>query len=406
LRTRSEPGRSSAAEPRTQHSSHVPAEAFLRIQQTWGNQAVQRMLTALVVAPDRVEAPPKDQSEPAPDSIDEPAIRSFDSPAEGTASGRPIPRRSSQQHRSSTERYATARSNRSMQAAEPNLLQRKILVGGQEISSEQKIEVRGQYALDKPALELFERMDNGGKSPDYAFANLAQLKTEIEVRRNAIKGMEEIHKGCCRYPALNEAPYIDKQYWQQKSTYQFVPVSPFPPGKEASDAIEAIFKPDAKTLLDCWTIMVAVEYYALLKGLGKTKFNQKFPAGAGMEISWRGTSNFPASGGPNVIFNQYDSVNVASETQILSGDWVYFKNFADYTTVHPGGYWQGENAIYMGEGKYQGFGSGLKTKDEMEQMLVDAYNSGLAPQWQRNVTGLRAFGGGLLLTGVNRPKRM
>jgi protein-glutamine gamma-glutamyltransferase len=269
--------------------------------------------------------------------------------------------------------------------------------------------LKGYYALDPHGVELIDRMDNGGKSPDYAFTDFAQLKTEIEVRRNAIKGMEEIHKGCCRYPALNEDPYIDPQYWKQPGSekYHFVPVSPFPVGKEASDAVEAIFKPNAGTRLDCWTIMVAVEYYAMLKGLGAAKFNQKFPAGAGMEISWRGTSNYPPSQyGQNVIFNQYDNITLASEAEILNGDWVYFKNFTDYVTINPRGYWQGENAIYMGNGKYQGFGSGLKTRDEMDQKLVEECNKGLAQNAKRDVTALRAQGGGLLLSGVKRPKRM
>ena len=41
---------------------------------------------------------------------------------------------------------------------------------------------------------------------------------------------------------------------------------------------------------------------------------------------------------------KYDIITVASKSEILPGDWVYFKNFKDYTTRVPDGYWQGENA--------------------------------------------------------------
>jgi hypothetical protein len=42
----------------------------------------------------------------------------------------------------------------------------------------------------------------------------------------------------------------------------------------------------------------------------------------------------------------------------------------------------------------------------MDQKLVEECNKGLAQNAKRDVTALRAQGGGLLLSGVKRPKRM
>ncbi len=88
---------------------------------------------------------------------------------------------------------------------------------------------------------------------------------------------------------------------------------------------------------------------------------------------------------------------------MLPGDWVYFKNFADYTTKHPGGFWQGENALVMGDGIYRGFGVTNKTEAELNAELVKEYNAGLPASDQKTVDDLLKQGGGLLRTPVFRP---
>jgi protein-glutamine gamma-glutamyltransferase len=180
----------------------------------------------------------------------------------------------------------------------------------------------------------------------------------------------------------------------------FKPKSPLPTGKEASDAIEAIFAPGAGTRLECLSMTAAVEYYSLLKGLGKSKFNAMFPGGTGLEIS-SDPAHFPTSLGAG---NKYRIIALGSKNEVLPGDWVYFQNFADYTAKHPGGYWQGENAIYLGGGKYRGFGVAAMSENDMNQELVNQYNAGLPAADQKTVAQLVAAGRGLLLSPVVRPQ--
>jgi len=299
-----------------------------------------------------------------------------------------------------TKKKRTARRAPGAKATRQDVLQPKIIIGGKDLEKDAYDDLVWKHVFDIERTEMVDRMHNGGQSPDFIFSTMDQLNTEIKVRRNAITGMEEVHKHCCAYPDNTHPPFLNATYWKSCGTMCFEPYNPF---GEASDAIEAIFAPGENTRLDCWTFMVAIEYYAMLKGIGRDKFNQKFPKGKGLEISWRGTTNVQGQG-QNFIFNNYKTVSVSSAKELVPGDWVYFKNFPDYTIVNPGGLWQGENAIYMGNGKYQGFGSGLRTEPEMNKKLVEAYNDGVKNLLdKRKPDSLALDGGGLLLDKVNRP---
>ncbi len=133
-------------------------------------------------------------------------------------------------------------------------------------------------------------MDNKGNPPEYKFANWGSLRTELRIRSQAIKGMELVHAGCCEYPSTEPNGYLDPVYWDRNGWMDFSVKTPLPSGKDSSDAIEAIFKAGAKTQLECLTMTVAIEYFSLLKGLGKEKFNTMFPAGKGIIISTPGGS--------------------------------------------------------------------------------------------------------------------
>jgi len=88
------------------------------------------------------------------------------------------------------------------------------------------------------------------------------------------------------------------------------------------------------------------------------------------------------------------------------GEWFYFKNHPQYPSKHPGGSWQGENAIYLGvsggQQKWSGFGADDVTERYMLNKLVQFYNRP-APSWhctpQRiTIDTLIADGGGFQAT--------
>jgi hypothetical protein len=142
---------------------------------------------------------------------------------------------------------------------------------------------------------------------------------------------------------------------------------------------------------------LAIQYYAMLKALGPAKFNTRFASGFTISaVSDQPIWNVPAE-------KKYSLITVASKAEILPGDWVYFKNFHDYTTRVPSGFWQGENAIALGAGKYRGFGVGSMSEHDLNQELVNRYNADGAPPLSKTVADLIADGGGLLLSPVIRP---
>jgi hypothetical protein len=280
-------------------------------------------------------------------------------------------------------------------------IQRKIIVGGKPyIPTAKYYEYLGAN-FGAHMQEFVKNMHNDGKPPDFTFTSHEQMGYEVRVRHQITKGMDEAHGGSCNYPDSANPDRLDSTYWDRKGYMHFTPKSPLPAGKEASDAIEAIFAPGADSRLECMAMTVAVEYYSLLKGLGKEKFNVLFPGGAGLEISTRlAGSAHPTFYGAKKL---YKNMTLTSKSEILTGDWLYFKNFKDYLVKHPGGFWQGENAIYMGGGNYRGFGVSSMKEADLNAELVKQYNTGLPVADRKTVADLLAEGGGLMLNPVARP---
>jgi protein-glutamine gamma-glutamyltransferase len=283
----------------------------------------------------------------------------------------------------------------------PKTIQRRIVVAGRPYTPTAKYYRYLNRNFGSHMKEFIKTMHNNGNPPDFSFSSYSQMGYEVRVRHQAVKGIETAHRGCCHYPDSAHPDHLDSTYWDRVGWMRFKPKSPLPPGKKASDAIEAIFAPGAGTRLECMAMTVAVEYYSLLKGLGKAKFNARFPAGAGLEISTR------LSGGTHPTFygatRLYENITISSSSDLLPGDWVYFKNFADYLIRHPGGAWQGENAIYLGGGKFRGFGVRELTETGMNAELVRVYNNGLPAAARKTTADLAAEGGGLKMAPVFRP---
>ncbi|HYK05720.1 MAG TPA: DUF4157 domain-containing protein [Thermoanaerobaculia bacterium] len=278
-------------------------------------------------------------------------------------------------------------------------VQRKIVVGGLDYTPTTKYQAWLTANFGAAMKEFVVTMHNGGSPPEYKFTSFEQLGFEIRTRAAAIQGLEEIHKTCCEYFSTADPPYLDSTYWDQiGSGVNFVVKSSLPAGKGASDAIEAVFAPGAKTRVECMAMTQAVQYRSMLKAIGKAKFNAMFPGGAGIRLIMSGT--YPLIAGAS---RTHDVVAVGSKSEILPGDWVYFKNFSDYSTRVPGGYWQGENAVYLGGGMYRGFGVAALSETDLNKELVKKYNTEGVPVLSKTVADLLAEGGGLLLNPVVRP---
>lgn len=268
------------------------------------------------------------------------------------------------------------------------VLQRKIVVNGKPFTPGRRYLEKLQADHGDAMVEFVAKMHNGGAPPEHDFDSREQLRTEIELRHSAIQGMEEVHAGCCGYPeSSNGEGYLNPEYWYWHGPFRFTVRRPLPAGKQASDAIEAIFAQGAGTQLECNSMLVAIQYRSMLKALGEEAFNEKFPGGSGIFISPHHKAPEGERKHPLREMNLYEQVSISSSADLLPGDLVYFKNVPDYQQKHPDGAWAGEHALYLGGGMFRGHGmpEGALNEEDFKRTLLKQYNAGLPADEQKTL---------------------
>jgi hypothetical protein len=118
--------------------------------------------------------------------------------------------------------------------------------------------------------------------------------------------------------------------------------------------------------MDCANAALLEETYGADLTLGKKAFKHIFPT-------------------VNDIRGVFKSVD--SPEHMRNGDWAYFKNDSRYLddSYHPGGAYQGENVIQVGDSSphiFYGFGSGTQSADGWTNTLVEAFDVGLPTDMQ------------------------
>jgi len=296
-----------------------------------------------------------------------------------------------------------------LQQGTQELIQRKIMVGGKPFAPNETFQNEAYHDFTN-AYEIIEKLHNDGKPPVYSYNTKEELMKEIELRNGVVEGVYQANKGCCKYPLINvgQHGYLNPDYWVQKKYMDFEIKSPLPPGKTAADAIASIFEPTANTILECFTMIQAVNYYSLLQTLGRAKFNKMFPNGSGLYLTL-----LPYSNWAKTMFQstKYETISLGSREQLVPGDWVYFRNFSDFDHFPPQSLWQGENTIVMGPDQYHGFGlSNTYTEEKLNKELVDAFNVKMVhTKDHRTTTELRYPGlitSKITFNGLSEPEKL
>jgi hypothetical protein len=146
------------------------------------------------------------------------------------------------------------------------------------------------------------------------------------------------------------------------------------PGKRASDALRAWLH--GTTLADCATAIVAVELDTLRAALGDAEFDRRHGSEGQPLVIAQGTGGTP-------LEDAMTSVEVGGglgQRDLLIGDWVAFYNHPRYLLKHPGGDWQGENAVYIGtdaEGcqRFTGLGAAGMSEWDLLETMAAHYNA-------------------------------
>ena len=253
-------------------------------------------------------------------------------------------------------------------------------------------------ALGKEDYKLFEEYEN-----DAALAQVATIRGLMKASKNTMKqmagelaatttaGMTIINQGGDANKGIHYAENYRTQYsrqWREEYRDGFTATPLLQRvggmdwllvnGKSASDALDAWLT--GLTIAECYTSLLALQYKAIRDKVGKAKFDSFFGADG---ISFREENRLRINFSPaNPLYKFYTNFKedanqgaIGARTNLNAGDWVYFYNHPKYLLKHPGGAVQGENAIYMGNGKFQGFGMSDKTEDELLDWLVNIYNA-------------------------------
>lgn len=152
------------------------------------------------------------------------------------------------------------------------------------------------------------------------------------------------------------------------------------------------------TIAECLSSVIAMEIDALRAAIGDKKFDKMFGSADPAEdkaVSAGQRMHIKAGISGTPVANYMKSTEVAEEAQanggqfgkvepakldkeLVPGQWYYFYNHPKYLLKHPGGAWQGENALYMGKNElgerlWSGLGA-TATEDDMTKEMVRAYN--------------------------------
>jgi hypothetical protein len=164
-------------------------------------------------------------------------------------------------------------------------------------------------------------------------------------------------------------------------------------GESASKGIKAWLA--GATVCECLSAVVAMEIDSLRAAIGDTQFDAMFGSDdpkvdANVRDDRRMHIRAGLAGTPVGDYVKPTSIAQKArrgeaisekdlETDLVPGHWYYFYNHPKYLLKHPGGAWQGENALYMGknaagERLWAGMGADGKTEDTMIDEMVSAYN--------------------------------
>ena len=129
------------------------------------------------------------------------------------------------------------------------------------------------------------------------------------------------------------------------------------------------------TIAECATSLVVSQLDALRDLLGDMAFDRKFgsTSGAKPEVKRLYISGDLGECIPEGWIRGAGTTTHGTAV-LRKGAKYFFGNHSKYTWKHPEGVFQGENCIYLGDGRWMGFGVGGHTTDEMYQLMVDEYN--------------------------------
>ena len=196
--------------------------------------------------------------------------------------------------------------------------------------------------------------------------------------------------------------YADPQYFTRIAWMDWR----LKPGMSASAGIKAWLR--GLTIAECNSAIVAQQTDAVRAAIGDAKFDERFgstdkhvPKSQRMRV--KVGMDASVVDGMNVSTEAAEKAEPGSANArpVKKGDWCYFYNHPQYLLKHPGGAYQGENAIFMGtdgagDQIWSGMGVDNKTELKMLEAMMADYNRSRNEWDQKELDTIKADNGGTL----------
>lgn len=189
---------------------------------------------------------------------------------------------------------------------------------------------------------IIQSMD---QAPDlYSYHSMDEFSFEINIRRNIIESAISMSEGQSQFTTF-ENTSCNPSYWYVSESGGFLLRNDVRP----SDGIWDIYRNSSLYSFECATACVINFYHAILRQIGDHLFNLIF-------------QNL-------YLYSWHTDSDLELQTfygDLLPGDVVYFSN----PDVNPNTFWyRGENAVFLGNDLFFGHGIGIKSAEEMIQIL-------------------------------------
>lgn len=175
----------------------------------------------------------------------------------------------------------------------------------------------------------------------YSYETKQQLQFELVVRERILQSSILLAKSAARF-TIFQFSKCNEQYWRRNRLGGFE----LKGGVVPSAAINDIFINSQLYAFECATAIVIIFYKAILDTIKRNIFDELFKDL--LLYDWHTDKDL--------------NIQTKKGDDYIPGDCLYFKN-PDVDPSMP--QWQGENAIYLGNGLYYGHGIGIKSKEEV-----------------------------------------
>lgn len=167
--------------------------------------------------------------------------------------------------------------------------------------------------------------------------------------------------------------YAKAKYWERTGFMTWR----LKPGVSASEGLKAWL--EGRTIAECLTTIQAIQTDALRAAVSDANFDKRFGEKGKNTPEWKRLVIGPGvSSVSEYMTGTGNKRGRIGHRNVKAGEHYYFYNHPKYLLKHPGGAWQGENAVFDGEvdgeQTWSGFGASNVTEDGMYAEMVAAYN--------------------------------